>query len=140
MATSADYIAPLNVERSPNHDRQVVSSFSDMQERSVMTDFSIELANGDLVPVHRNMMYATSDYFKALFTSGMKEASQGKVRFETLSVDAVRGVIDYLYGRKLSVHWDNVEEFIDAVETLQLLKYLVFDRLIKWNVSALACT
>ena len=122
MATSADYIAPLNVESSSNHHRQVVASFSDMQERSIMTDFNIELSSGDLISVHRNVLYATCDYFKALFTSGMKEDTEGKVRFETLSEAVVRGVIDYLYGRKLSVDWDDVEEYLNAVERFQLPK------------------
>ena len=120
MATSSACVPPLEVENSQNHYSKVFVNFSDMQERAVMTDFSIELASGKLIAVHRNIMYASSDYFKALLTSGMKEANEGKVEFKGLSEDAVCGVVDYLYGRKLTIPWDNVDDYLDAVETFQL--------------------
>ena len=98
----------------------IIVGFSDMQENKLMTDFTINLSGGKTISVHKMLLYAASDYFRALLCSGMRESCDGVINLDTLSVDAVISAVDYMYGRNITVEWSQIEEFIEVVDTFQL--------------------
>ena len=62
------------------------------------TDFEIEV-EGKSFRCHKVVLASVSDYFKALFRSGMKEVMDGKVKLEDVSSGALKVLIDILYPR-----------------------------------------
>ena len=112
MATSKA-ITALKVSQPSGYGDRILSGFNDMRKQSRMTDFTIKLAGGQSIPVHKMVLSVACDYFKALFESGMKEVKEGAVGFETMNGQAVSSVIDYLYGRDIEIQWDDIDDYVN---------------------------
>lgn len=62
------------------------------------------------IPAHRCVLYAASDYFKALFTANKKEKNTRKVDLKGISGSTLAQLIDYCYTQKIIIDESNVEE------------------------------
>ena len=79
-------------------------------------------AGEDVFPAHRIVLAANSDYFRAMFTDGMKEANQEVIELkdESISPDALKVVMDCIYTGDLHVNEENVFEVLVAADHLQV--------------------
>ena len=98
----------------------VLAGFSALQEQKRMTDFTIKTNGGKSIHVHKMLLGVASDYFSAMFESSMKEVRENEVHLDTLSENAVCDVVDYLYGREISIKWEHMEDYLDVIEHFQL--------------------
>ena len=73
-------------------------------------------------PVHRIILAACSDYFEAMFTSGMSESAneQKKIEIKGLSADTMDILLDFIYTEKVKVSVENVQALLPAACLLQL--------------------
>ena len=121
MASSHPRRVPaLHVNSLSGYGHIVLTGFSSMQKEEHLTDFTIRLASGKTIPVHKMLLNVASEYFQVMFSCGMREASENEVRFDAFSENSVRRIVDYMYGRELSIEAEEVEEHLDLVETFQL--------------------
>ncbi|XP_041358311.1 kelch-like protein 21 [Gigantopelta aegis] len=89
-------------------------------DSDAFTDTEIEV-DGTNFRCHRVVLCAISDYFQAMFTSGMKESLDGKVRLAGISSKIFQDVLTFYYqGACYIIHADNVEDMLRASTLLQM--------------------
>ncbi|XP_012988365.2 kelch-like protein 33 [Esox lucius] len=72
-------------------------------------DVELEVA-GTSFRVHRVLLAASSDYFRAMFTSGMKESQQPCVVLPSLDASELKALIGCCYSGSLALSWGRVFE------------------------------
>ena len=97
---------------------------------------------GDVqLPCHRAVLAATSEYFNAMFSSDLVEATSDTVRLET-DPETLRHVIDYIYHGDLCkiISYKNVQNLVKAGDFLLksdcegfLMRFLDFSNVIEYH-------
>lgn len=97
---------------------KIHKGMAQLQEEDCCTDFVIEVGNKSF-RCHKAVIASVSDYFKALFSSGMRETEQRKVVLDDVSPDSFQIVMNILYPSDDSNLLDNIEE-TDMADLLKL--------------------
>ena len=71
----------------------------ELREEDNCTDFTVEVGNKSF-RCHKVVLAAMSDYFKAMFNSGMKETETNKAVLDDVSPDSFKIVMQILYPEK----------------------------------------
>nr|XP_039261484.1 kelch-like protein 12 [Styela clava] len=99
-----------------DYTRTILHSIREMTETC---DFIINV-DDESFPVHRNVISAASSYFRAMFSSNMKEAQQGFADMETIKPAVMEKCIDFMYTGEIKVQMDEVQYILIASNLLQL--------------------
>ncbi|XP_018591146.1 kelch-like protein 5 [Scleropages formosus] len=78
------------------------------------------LAGERRIPAHRLVLSSVSDYFAAMFTSNVREATQDEVKMEEVDPDALWALVQYAYTGRLELREDTIESLLSASCLLQL--------------------
>ncbi|CAH1253987.1 KLHL29 [Branchiostoma lanceolatum] len=73
---------------------------------------------------HRSVLVANSNYFKAMFTSSMKEEHEGRVEIKEVESDVVSALLDFSYTGRLHITKGNAQSLLEAAALLQFDKVL----------------
>ena len=120
MAAGVSGVGVLRLVCPSSYGDSVVAGFSALQEQKRMTDFTIKTNGGKSIHVHKMLLSVASDYFSAMFESGMKEMRDDEVHLDTLLGEVVFAVVDYFYGREITIKWEQVVDYLDVIEYFQL--------------------
>ncbi|KAK6989510.1 kelch-like protein 24 [Biomphalaria glabrata] len=86
----------------------------------IFTDIEIEVSDC-VFRCHKVFLCAISDYFLAMFTSGMRESVDSRVTIKDLSGSTFRAVLDFYYTCDRSVvNTDTAEDLLRAAGLLQM--------------------
>ncbi|KAK3101493.1 hypothetical protein FSP39_004012, partial [Pinctada imbricata] len=72
------------------------------------------------VPAHKTVLAIHSEYFRAMFTSGLQESSQSSTTLDEIPSDVLREIVQYMYTGNLQVNKENVQDFIIGCDLLQM--------------------
>ncbi|XP_057616269.1 kelch-like protein 13 isoform X5 [Chionomys nivalis] len=112
---------------SNTHSSVVLQGFDQLRLDGLLCDVTLMPGDtDDAYPVHRVMMASASDYFKAMFTGGMKEQELMCIKLHGVSKVGLRKIIDFIYTAKLSLNMDNLQDTLEAASFLQILPVLDF--------------
>ncbi|ETE71947.1 Kelch-like protein 13, partial [Ophiophagus hannah] len=112
---------------SNTHSSVVLQGFDQLRVEGLLCDVTLVPGDGDEVfPVHRAMMASASDYFKAMFTGGMKEQDLMCIKLHGVNKTGLKKIIDFIYTAKLSLNMDNLQDTLEAASFLQILPVLDF--------------
>ena len=80
--------------------------------QTVSSDFSDVVfdVGGVLIPAHKNILSARYGYFRALFSSGMRECVTNKVEIENVDAELFKELLRFIYLRKLLDDLDSKAE------------------------------
>ena len=82
-------------------------------------DFSL-IVDGEITPVDRDLLKETSPYFQCLFECGMKESQTATLEIKDSNAQAVSTIIAYIYGRDITIEWNDIEDYLDIIEMWQM--------------------
>ncbi|XP_071234399.1 kelch-like protein 33 [Salvelinus alpinus] len=95
-----------------------LQSIRELWAERVGCDVELEVG-GTSFHVHRVLLSASSDYFRGMFTSGMKESKQACVALPFLQASELEALIGYSYSGYLPLSWGRVFEITCIAFQLQ---------------------
>uniref|UniRef100_A0A452IDU2 BTB domain-containing protein n=1 Tax=Gopherus agassizii TaxID=38772 RepID=A0A452IDU2_9SAUR len=74
------------------------------------------------IPCHRNVLAASSPYFKAMFCNNFKESCQAKVNLKGIDSNILYQIVLYVYTGEILITPENVLYLMEATSMLQYIK------------------
>ncbi|XP_009955123.1 PREDICTED: zinc finger and BTB domain-containing protein 8A-like [Leptosomus discolor] len=107
-----------------SHQFHLLEQLNEQRKQDLFCDCSI-LVEGKVFKAHRNVLFASSGYFKMLLSQSSKETSQPTTAtFEVFSPETFMVILDFVYSGKLSLTGQNVIEVMSAASYLQMTDIL----------------
>lgn len=96
---------------------QAMQALNEFREKNLLCDATIVLADNSHFPVHRNILGACSDYFRALFTTSLHDQDQfSLVEIPGVDASVMTSLIQYAYLRRLHITEANVASLLLATD------------------------
>ncbi|KAK6486998.1 kelch-like protein 13 [Huso huso] len=112
---------------SDAHGSAALQGFDQFRSDETLCDVVLVSGEGsESFPVHRVLMASSSDYFKAMFTGGMKEQDLKTIKLQGLSRVGLKNIIDFIYTAKVALNMDNLQDTLEAASFLQIMPVLDF--------------
>ncbi|NWR25980.1 ZBT8A protein, partial [Emberiza fucata] len=103
-----------------SHQFHLLQQLNEQRRQDMFCDCNI-LVEGKVFKAHRNVLFASSGYFKMLLSQSSKETSQSTTAtFQAFSPDTFTVILDFVYSGKLSLTGQNVIEVMSAASYLQM--------------------
>ncbi|XP_053184696.1 kelch-like protein 6 [Scomber japonicus] len=77
---------------------------------------------GQDFPCHRAILAAASQYFRAMFCSGLKESHEERVEIRGLDSGTMRSLLEYTYTSQALFTFSNVQRILEAACQFQFLR------------------
>ncbi|NWR57219.1 ZBT8A protein, partial [Bucorvus abyssinicus] len=107
-----------------SHQSHLLEQLNEQRKQDLFCDCNI-LVEGKVFKAHRNVLFASSGYFKMLLSQGSKETSQPTIAtFEVFSPETFMVILDFVYSGILSLTGQNVIEVMSAASYLQMTDIL----------------
>ncbi|KAM9342787.1 kelch-like protein 13 isoform 2-T2 [Pholidichthys leucotaenia] len=71
-------------------------------------------------------MASCSDYFKAMFTGGMREQDMREIKLHGVTKSGLKNIIDFIYTSRVSLDMSNLQDTLEAANFLQVMPVLNF--------------
>ncbi|NXB25488.1 ZBT8A protein, partial [Rhagologus leucostigma] len=107
-----------------SHQSHLLEQLNEQRKQDLFCDCNI-LVEGKVFKAHRNVLFASSGYFKMLLSQSSKETSQPTTAtFEVFSPETFMVILDFVYSGILSLTGQNVIEVMSAASYLQMTDIL----------------
>ncbi|XP_034416879.1 kelch-like protein 9 isoform X2 [Cyclopterus lumpus] len=119
---------PLSkVFSNTKHGSDVLQGFDAFRADTTLCDVVLVPGDsGDSFPVHRVIMASCSDYFKAMFTGGMREQEMREIKLHGVTKTGLKNIIDFIYTSKVCLDMSNLQDTLEAANFLQVMPVLSF--------------
>ncbi|XP_033024292.1 kelch-like protein 23 [Lacerta agilis] len=107
------------IYRDGSHPVEFLDAFRTFYLEGVFTDIALQCASGVVFHCHKAVLAACSNYFKAMFTSDMKEKSKNQVALSGLSPTILESLVVYAYTSEIQITKRNVQSLLEAADLLQ---------------------
>lgn len=114
---SDDYFRPSS------HAEQMMKKIDAFFDRHQLCDVTL-ITGQQRIPAHRIVLSSASDYFAAMFTSDVLEATQEEVHMKNIDPESMFAIIRYIYVGHLEIREETVEGLLSAACLLQLDKVI----------------
>lgn len=103
------------------HGPQILKQFNELRTTTGngLCDCII-MVEGNPHPIHRSFLAACSPYFRALFTSNMKESTSAFVDIRGISDQTFKLIINFMYTGEIALSETNITDIYPAARLFQL--------------------
>ncbi|ELT97135.1 hypothetical protein CAPTEDRAFT_204952, partial [Capitella teleta] len=105
--------------RSQIYGSELIKSYAQMRENEELTDFVVS-TEGQSFKVHKTLLAASSDYFRAMLQGVMRETKEERVDLKGLTAASLCQTLDFLYSGEMDLDFDNLIEVLNAASHLQV--------------------
>ncbi|XP_042527158.1 kelch-like protein 26 [Dipodomys spectabilis] len=105
---------------APGHSASLLQGLAALRAQGQLLDIVLTI-NREAFHAHKVVLAACSDYFRAMFTGGMREASQDVVELQGVTARGLRHVIDFAYSAEVTLDLECVQDVLGAAVFLQVL-------------------
>jgi len=109
-----------------DHSSKLIVGLDELRSAGILCDYTI-IAGGVEMHVHRSVLVACSDYFRAMLTGDMRESRESCVTLQGITSFGLQAVVEFIYTGSLKVSLDNVEEILAAASHLQVSQCYTFN-------------
>lgn len=102
------------------HNCAVLKEMKSMYDEGLLTDVVLHV-QGRTFPCHRNVLAATSPYFKAMFTIDLTEKNQKHIDLLEVDFQSVSQLIDYAYTGRVKISRQNVQSLLATASLFQIM-------------------
>ncbi|XP_038248590.1 kelch-like protein 38 [Dermochelys coriacea] len=92
-----------------------------LRQNGMLTDVTLCTSEFE-IPCHRNVLAASSPYFKAMFCNNFKERCQAKVDLKGIDSNILYQIVLYVYTGEILITPENVMYLMEATSMLQYIK------------------
>ncbi|MGH0167105.1 UNVERIFIED_CONTAM: hypothetical protein FKN15_051432, partial [Acipenser sinensis] len=105
----------------PSYQSRLLGELNEQRKRDFFCDCSV-LVEGRLFKAHRNVLFASSGYFRALLVRCLQEPGRpgSTAVLDIVTADAFALILDFVYSGRLELRSDNVIEVMSAASYLQM--------------------
>nr|XP_023700394.1 kelch-like protein 9 isoform X2 [Paramormyrops kingsleyae] len=112
---------------SDEHGHAILQGFQQFRLNATLCDVTLVPGDSDeTFPVHRVIMSSASDYFKAMFTGGMKERELQVIKLHGVKGLGLKNIISFIYTGSVSLSLASLQDTLEAASFLQVLSVLGF--------------
>ena len=86
---------------SMNHSERMMKKMEDYVNKRSLCDV-ILVAGQRRLPAHRLVLSAASDYFAAMFTNDVREATMEEIKMKDVDPDALAAIVNFAYTGNLN--------------------------------------
>ncbi|XP_013400496.1 kelch-like protein 26 [Lingula anatina] len=97
----------------------LLSRLGEFYQERLLCDYVLKV-NEEKFEVHKVVLAGCSDYFRALFTHGMRESRSNVLQLDGLDTMAMRQLVNFAYSGKLHLNLDNIENVLSVASFLQM--------------------
>ncbi|XP_012683714.1 kelch-like protein 26 isoform X3 [Clupea harengus] len=105
---------------APAHSTTLLLGLSALREQGQLLDVVLAI-NEERFKVHKAVLASCSDYFRAMFTGGMKESKQDTIELKGLSARGLKHIIDFAYSSEVTLDLDCIQDVLGAAVFLQMV-------------------
>ena len=108
----------IQLFRVINHSEKILSGLDELRKDPTFAD-TILCAEAGEYPCHRAVLASSSPYFRAMFSSSLKESHNKKVSFNEMSQSTLNQIIKFIYTGVVEINFDTAQDLLAAANMLQ---------------------
>ncbi|XP_076880497.1 kelch-like protein 26 [Brachyhypopomus gauderio] len=105
---------------APGHSSTLLGGLCALRRHGQLLDVVLAV-NEERFQVHKAVLASCSDYFRAMFTGGMKESNQDTIELKGLSARGLKHIIDFAYSSEVTLDLDCIQDVLGAAVFLQMV-------------------
>ncbi|XP_046571173.1 LOW QUALITY PROTEIN: kelch-like protein 9 [Haliotis rubra] len=115
----------FRVEERPEHGMKILQGLNKLKNDKILCDVTL-IAEGRKFDVHRVILVSCSDYFRSMFTSGMRESTQKEIELKGITAKGLEKVLEVIYTSTTTLEGDDIFDVIAAATHLQVTPVIEF--------------
>ncbi|XP_077571750.1 kelch-like protein 22 [Stigmatopora nigra] len=121
------------IYQSRSHSQSLLDRLLGLRQDGILSDVVL-LVEGQSIPGHRVLLAASCDYFRGMFTAGLREMQQKEIPIHGVTYLGMSKIMDYIYTSEIELDLDSVQEVLIAATLLQLEDVMDFccEFLLSW--------